>query len=113
MQDYRTGLWTCAATVLKRVASRSYEVKTDTGYILRRNRRALRKDLTDHIACRPEVDPDLLEDTLNKELAMDQALARPSSGDNPEVSNSATLSPVPLRRSTRTVQRPARLIECK
>ena len=39
--DYRTGLWTVRATVLRKVAPRSYELKAEDGWILRRNRGAI------------------------------------------------------------------------
>lgn len=44
VQDAHTRRWSDRAQVLKQVAPRSYEIETESGRVLRRNRRALVKD---------------------------------------------------------------------
>ena len=71
VQDHRTGIWNMKAQVQSKVAPRFYEVLMKNGYLLRRNRRALRSDPVG--TCRPEVDPDLLEEQLSLEQALETA----------------------------------------
>ena len=66
VQDYRTGLWTVRATVLGKVAPRSYEIEVEGGGILRRNKGAIRKDT---VPKQTFVDPKLLEEELTLQLA--------------------------------------------
>lgn len=110
VQDYKTGLWSQGATVVNKVAPRSYEIMTDNGYILRRNRRVLRKDpgtITNPVT---EVDPDLLEEQLQRELSMD--LRREAIPPDVPVTNGSRAVPEQsARRSSRVVKPRDRLIE--
>ena len=115
VQDHRTGLWSVKAQVKSKVAPRSYEVLTENGYLLRRNRRALRSDPVGHY--RQEVDRDLLEERLSLEQALETTVETKQAEvqDTPLPTASTRFSPKspkpPVRRSTRISIRPKRLIE--
>ena len=49
------------------MAPRSYDIPSENGYLLWRNHQALRSDTVG--SCRPDVDPDLLEEQLSLEQA--------------------------------------------
>ena len=89
-------------------------MRTDEGTILRRNRSAIRRD---HVLdFDSDVDPDLLEQELNKDLAMDLASETPVRDIVKESGTKDTVTPVTqpeqiLRRSTRQRKTPQRSIE--
>ena len=100
------------AIVLHKLTPRSYEVQTDNGYIIRHNRRAIRKDCTPE--CAVDIDPDLLEEELNKDLAMAGAVQTPienNSAITDEHSGALPTPPMALKKSTHKIKRPNRLIE--
>ena len=112
VQNHRTRLWNEKAQVQSKVAPRSYEVLTENGYLLRRNRRALRKDPGK--SYRTNVDPDLLEEQLSLDQALETAgeTEQAETHDTPQPTVSMQSSPkLTLRRSTRISSRPKRLIE--
>uniref|UniRef100_A0A3B3U0E2 Integrase catalytic domain-containing protein n=1 Tax=Poecilia latipinna TaxID=48699 RepID=A0A3B3U0E2_9TELE len=82
------GIWERKATVLKEVSPRSYEIRTDDGQVLRRNRRSLLKTQEQDSQKRGQEEID----------AGRQA-------------RETTCSTPVLRRSTRTRRQPERLIE--
>ncbi len=106
VQDFRTGLWTVRATVLRKVAPRSYEIEAEGGWILRRNRGAIRKDT---VPKQTFVDPKLLEEELTLQLAKEH----PEQSETQQDIATPVGSPheQTFRRSSRTIRRPKRLIE--
>uniref|UniRef100_A0A0S7ESR5 Gypsy retrotransposon integrase-like protein 1 n=1 Tax=Poeciliopsis prolifica TaxID=188132 RepID=A0A0S7ESR5_9TELE len=88
--------WKTKATILQEVAPRSFEVKTEDGQILRRNRRSLLKTPFEHVDESSEDSKDSqITPTTETHCDMD------SIKDNP---------PPVLRRSTRVVKKPDRLM---
>ena len=98
------------ATVLRKVAPRSYELKAEDGWILRRNRGAIRKDT---VPKETFVDPKLLEEELTLQLAKEHPAG--TEAQKPAQQNLATpvgsLREQTIRSSSRTIRRPERLIE--
>ena len=107
LQDYASKQWREDATVVKSVAPRSYSVTTDTGVTLCRNRRDLRLSYTS-----PSQQPSdtLAEDTAPMESSN---VYSPAPDPSPDTSQSETVpgTPLAVRRSSRQVKAPSRLIE--
>ena len=103
------GLWSIRAKVLKQCNTpRSYEVVTDNGRHLRRNRCALRRDRTAPES--DQVDPGLLEDILAMKQAMTEVATEGEMAttcvSTPQARPTAGMT---LRRSKRTIRPPERL----
>ena len=89
--------WSKKATVLEEVSPRSYNVKTEDGQVLRRNRRSLLKT------------PDTWQEQTEEDSSGDPAFTA-SDDPPPADQQSAVETDLPvLRRSERTVQGPDRL----
>lgn len=95
IQDSNT--WTKKATMLEEVSPRSYNVRTEDGQILRRNRRSLLKT----------------QDTFQEqtdEASQEDSACTASAEPSPDAHQRAEKTDLPvLRRSTRTVKAPDRL----
>uniref|UniRef100_A0A3B3XIK9 Integrase catalytic domain-containing protein n=1 Tax=Poecilia mexicana TaxID=48701 RepID=A0A3B3XIK9_9TELE len=99
------GMWERKATVLKEVSPRSYEIRTDDGQVLRRNRRSLLKTQEQDSQKRGQEEIDAGRQA--------RETTGPHGGDNDgndALPNNTSSTPV-LRRSTRTRRPPERLIE--
>ena len=100
LQDFK--YWNRKATVLKEVAPRSYNVRTEDGQVLRRNRRSLLKT------------PETLEQSADDELCTTTTAPPPTElKDLPPPADPKPSEPVPehvLRRSTRESKPPDRLV---
>lgn len=95
IQDSNT--WTKKATVLEEVSPKSYNVRTEDGQILRRNRRSLLKT------------PDTFQGQTTEASQEDPACTA-SAEPSPDDHQQAVETDLPvLRRSTRTVKAPDRL----
>lgn len=119
VQDYSTNQWSQDATVVKTVAPRSYEVTTDGGATLRRNRRSLRLSHASHALSIPYIPEDTPASSVHEPGESscvgnqgDACTKSPVRHQSSNVSQRPTeLHSPAVRRSTRQVQVPSRLIE--
>ena len=88
------------------MAPRSCEIKTETGYLLRLNHRAFKRDLSGRVP-QEIVDLELLEGQLD----LDDALSHESEPGPELVTAPQQINTETLRRSTRLCRVPRRLIE--
>lgn len=127
IQDQRTKKWFPGTVSCKRPEPRSYEVQTQNGSILRRNRCHLRPASAQHIEMGPtdentvsEAHPSVPESaealhttpTPSPPSGATAASVRPTQTPMETTRSNANQSPEPYRtRSGRTVTRPARFAE--
>lgn len=100
IRDHLTGIWNLHGSVQKEVAPRSYEVQTEHGGSLRRNRVNLKPQMSSQTEVeQPDTTPQAGDNTLNHTM-------------EPEVPASVYSSPTKTPcRPKRTIQPPKRLIE--
>lgn len=95
------GSWANKAQVLEEVAPRSYNVVTEQGQIFRRNRKDLLK-----------TTETFSDNSAPENSCRDPAAKLSNASDMSETTTTLTMGvPVPLRRSTRTINPPERYIE--